>query len=374
MGRTQFSNSNHLQADPTLNLWHGSVTNSTDTLVPIQPMTTVFDSTTALCNEIDHSTNTNCELKDENAFNDQKSVESEIVDTHEVVNINSQTSKEDILAPRKNSLGSIVNVMSSSSSVNDVIPEVHSINRSRVNSKPFMNNSLVNGNEISEIVKELKINDSSTKIEDCSNNVGYLPENDDRTNMNSKKMTTLDSNMEESKIILPEHQKLEISISGQYETITPSSVYGSDNIPITTTVASTIDNLPCSQINSLASKSSMCPTSSPSTSYLKSMPINAVKTQRHRRTLSSNSRRDGGGSFAGALTNRTHNFMTRFSLPNGNGSLCGEGVRSLPMTPPGQLERAAIAISCPDGLAHALSEENIRLQQIVHEHKVSKIL
>lgn len=29
------------------------------------------------------------------------------------------------------------------------------------------------------------------------------------------------------------------------------------------------------------------------------------------------------------------------------------------------------SISCPDGLAHALSEQNIRLQQIVHEHKVS---
>lgn len=28
-------------------------------------------------------------------------------------------------------------------------------------------------------------------------------------------------------------------------------------------------------------------------------------------------------------------------------------------------------ISCPDGLAHALNEQNLRLQQIVHEHKVS---
>lgn len=31
-------------------------------------------------------------------------------------------------------------------------------------------------------------------------------------------------------------------------------------------------------------------------------------------------------------------------------------------------------ISCPDGLAHALSEQNLRLQQIVHEHKVGTIL
>lgn len=31
------------------------------------------------------------------------------------------------------------------------------------------------------------------------------------------------------------------------------------------------------------------------------------------------------------------------------------------------------SISCPDGLAHALSEQNLRLQQIVHEHKASEI-
>lgn len=29
------------------------------------------------------------------------------------------------------------------------------------------------------------------------------------------------------------------------------------------------------------------------------------------------------------------------------------------------------SIACPDGLAHTLSEENLRLQQIVHEHKVN---
>ena len=54
--------------------------------------------------------------------------------------------------------------------------------------------------------------------------------------------------------------------------------------------------------------------------------------------------------------------LSRFSTP---------GVRSLPLTPPGPLERPNAAISCPDGLAHALSEQNLRLQQIVYEHKVS---
>ena len=57
---------------------------------------------------------------------------------------------------------------------------------------------------------------------------------------------------------------------------------------------------------------------------------------------------------------------SRFSTP---------GIRSLPLTPPAPIERGtAVAISCPDGLGHALSEENIRLQQIVYEHKVNFLL
>jgi len=48
------------------------------------------------------------------------------------------------------------------------------------------------------------------------------------------------------------------------------------------------------------------------------------------------------------------------------------GARSLPLTPPsGTTERQQMALFCPDGLTHALSEQNIRLQQIVYEHKVN---
>lgn len=52
---------------------------------------------------------------------------------------------------------------------------------------------------------------------------------------------------------------------------------------------------------------------------------------------------------------------SRFSTPGG---------RSLPLTPPGVVDKPSVTISCPDGLAHALSEQNLRLQQIVYEHKV----
>ena len=57
---------------------------------------------------------------------------------------------------------------------------------------------------------------------------------------------------------------------------------------------------------------------------------------------------------------------SRFSTPGG---------RSPNLTPPEvtpvQFEKANnVILSCPDGLAHALSEKNIRLQQIIYEHTV----
>lgn len=73
---------------------------------------------------------------------------------------------------------------------------------------------------------------------------------------------------------------------------------------------------------------------------------------------------------------------SRFSTPGG---------RSPNLTPPevggvggsgggGQATAAAVferannvILSCPDGLAHALSEQNIRLQQIIYEHKVGDL-
>lgn len=60
---------------------------------------------------------------------------------------------------------------------------------------------------------------------------------------------------------------------------------------------------------------------------------------------------------------------SKFSLPNANRNLCMNqpnksiNTQSHPAT-------NISTISCPDGLAHALNEQNLRLQQIVHEHKV----
>lgn len=88
------------------------------------------------------------------------------------------------------------------------------------------------------------------------------------------------------------------------------------------------------------------------------------QNQRRRRN-SSNSKNDmspnkpTNGSISPSATN------SRFSTP---------GARSLPLTPPSvpfSSERPPVAaLSCPDGLAHALSEQNLRLQQIVYEHRL----
>uniref|UniRef100_A0A2C9GQY0 phosphatidylinositol-3,5-bisphosphate 3-phosphatase n=1 Tax=Anopheles arabiensis TaxID=7173 RepID=A0A2C9GQY0_ANOAR len=87
--------------------------------------------------------------------------------------------------------------------------------------------------------------------------------------------------------------------------------------------------------------------------------------QRRRRN-SSNSKHDlmspckpTNGSLSPSATH------SRFSTP---------GARSLPLTPPSvpyASDRPPVAtFSCPDGLAHALSEQNLRLQQIVYEHRL----
>lgn len=78
------------------------------------------------------------------------------------------------------------------------------------------------------------------------------------------------------------------------------------------------------------------------------------------------------GTLTAGSNSTTNASNTRFILPNS---------RTMPITPPGlrsfnapsvstQPSSTAVNISCPDGLAHALSEQNLRLQQIVHDHKV----
>ncbi|XP_055844616.1 myotubularin-related protein 4-like isoform X3 [Episyrphus balteatus] len=172
---------------------------------------------------------------------------------------------------------------------------------------PFSNTNGDTENNSAELVNRTVQREEKKPVA----NAAILPKVHSKPNLSMLSSSSLNSNsvnpMEESILILPEHPKLEISISGKCETV----------------------------VNNTSSTS-----------------------HRRRRTLSSNSRKEfavNGKNTNGSST------VSRFSTP---------GVRSLPLTPPGMPERPQIAISCPDGLAHALSEQNIRLQQIVHEHKV----
>ncbi|XP_030379367.1 myotubularin-related protein 3 isoform X2 [Scaptodrosophila lebanonensis] len=81
----------------------------------------------------------------------------------------------------------------------------------------------------------------------------------------------------------------------------------------------------------------------------------AANQMQRNNTLSSNSSRD----------NNAHSKCAD------NGSAPHSSVlNSLPPTPQGTQDRTQLIISCPDGLAHALSEQNVRLHQLVQEHKL----
>ncbi|EDV34820.2 uncharacterized protein Dana_GF19035, isoform B [Drosophila ananassae] len=63
----------------------------------------------------------------------------------------------------------------------------------------------------------------------------------------------------------------------------------------------------------------------------------------------------------------------KITTENGNGSgnhVSSYGLIPMPPTPQSNQERMQFTIPCPDGLGHGLSEQNIRLHQIVQEHKL----
>lgn len=68
---------------------------------------------------------------------------------------------------------------------------------------------------------------------------------------------------------------------------------------------------------------------------------------------------------------------SKFVLPNNTSRIMVHPMQSTTIrtiNTPSQVTTNISMISCPDGLAHALSEQNLRLQQIVHEHKVCETI
>lgn len=134
--------------------------------------------------------------------------------------------------------------------------------------------------------------------------------------------------MDESIVMQPEHQRMDI-VSNRLETLT-------SNCDI-----STIMPLHRKRRNSSNSKQPVLDLISP-------------MGQLANRTILDN-------------TSPSATISSRFALSS---------TRTLPITPNGSRPpiapstSMAVTIACPDGLAHALSEQNLRLQQIVHDHKV----
>lgn len=151
----------------------------------------------------------------------------------------------------------------------------------------------------------------------------------------------LANTMDESIVIQPEQQRMEIFNGNRYD---------SNQIMSTTIVpngnANTNMSLYRRRRNSFNSKAPPCITDTTSSPYARSDSISP------------------------------NTMNSKFVLPN--------PIRMLPSTQPilmrtnhtfSQTATTNLStIACPDGLAHALSEQNLRLQQIVHEHKASEML
>uniref|UniRef100_T1PNU0 Myotubularin phosphatase domain-containing protein n=1 Tax=Musca domestica TaxID=7370 RepID=T1PNU0_MUSDO len=347
MAGESMTSSKTTTTDESHNLWHGSINTSTDTLVPLAET---------------KIQNGNCDTIDGGG-----------------------AGKRDAISPKKLNVDSTNNgeekTTKSSSTTCKILPKVHSSsNINSITSRPnqlstsSLNTTTTNGNNNLHNATTTTTDDITTTSKGGDNK----PSSRLTSDIAAAAASASTGMMEESILILPEHRKLEISISGKCETVASNTTtssgsnsiitYTNQQMPMaappppppaagcpssssalpTPTSASTMSayNLPYAINNS---------SSVPNNTAIPTNTTTAASSQRRRRTSSSNS------GFIAKQANGS--YISRFSLPGG-------GVRSLPMTPPGLTERQQVTISCPDGLAHALSEENIRLQQIVHEHKM----
>ncbi|XP_067638890.1 myotubularin-related protein 3 isoform X2 [Eurosta solidaginis] len=342
--------------DSPQNVWHGSANTSTDTLVPVERRKA------SDCQE----TNTN--INDVTVVDVTDSFESpEKLSTRTDKTEPWLTSPYDLLRQERKS-PTRCNLYESSFNANGVnssiLPKVHgngntsnrlnilsnSSSNASVSSSSYSVNNLDNSNK-TNISNKNEALAKSTKTAvimepSCDNKVDNDTESGSEINANgvanpfstNSHVHSSDS-MNESIIILPEHRKLEISVSGKCETVSNNG----SSLPTTPTRSAAILNGNVSGGQAGRTSTNV-----------------GLAAQRRRRTSSSNS--NPNRSFDGCNIKLANgSTTTRFSLP---------GARSLPMTPPAQPERPQITISCPDGLAHALSEQNLRLQQIVLEHKV----
>uniref|UniRef100_W4VR85 Lateral signaling target protein 2 homolog n=1 Tax=Corethrella appendiculata TaxID=1370023 RepID=W4VR85_9DIPT len=291
------TSTNYLTSNNNNNLWHGSIETSTDTLVPIDQ----YNNTTINSN---NSNNIDIDDKDCCLNNNNNNINNNS-------NCLNYESKEDFSRfNNSNSDNNGCDLYDSSDSDKEKSNRNCNNFNSRSNDSRTMKNNLPDVHRISN--NNYNNNTTNNLIDSSSIN-----HNNNINNNNN-------SIMDESIIIQPQYQHLEISSIKNYS--------NNNN-----------NNQNLSSVN---------------------VQNQHHQQQQRRRRNSSNSKGDlnlnkiPNGSVSPSATN------SRFSTP---------GARSLPLTPPGVpfvIDRPPVALSCPDGLAHALSEQNLRLQQIVYEHKL----
>ncbi|XP_046803340.1 myotubularin-related protein 3 isoform X2 [Lucilia cuprina] len=362
------STSTNGNTDATQSMWHGSVNTSTDTLVPLVETKSQNGSATITPLTANESISTDCTDAGECL---QKHSDTTAASNSSLVNTQKHQTAEQFISDK-------CKIASVSTNYN-ILPKIHTTTPSSSNITTVKPNQLsTNGSSLSTAPSATSLTTTSTTAfaETSNNSIQNNLTNSNNDNKIASFLTLTSGSddtvttatnttvgLEESILILPEHQKLEISFSGKCEMITANvtTSSGSNMTPnhslySTTTTASTaaLDTPTTLNVSPFVSA-----TTSTTTTTSSAAATTAMSSQRRRRTSSSNSKRDAFGATAKQINS---SYLSRFSLPG--------GVRSLPMTPPGLTERPQVTISCPDGLAHALSEENIRLQQIVHEHKL----
>lgn len=294
------------KVDSTQSMWHGSVNTSTDTLVPMVETKSQNGSanvTPMTANDLISTDSTDA----------GESLHKHSTDTTAASLANTQNQQQE--KPTEQYVAEKSKIAIVSTNYNNILPKVHSSTpSSSISIRP--NQLSTNGSNISPAASSLKSSNAIALAEATNNKIQNNLTNNSSNNDNklsSKPLnattTTAAENaavsssvMEESILILPEHQKLEISFSGKCEMIatnvTTSS--GSHILPnqslYSTTTTTTAASAAALETPTSLNAATIATSSAAANS--------AISSQRRRRTSSSNSKREAFGVAAKQINSR----------------------------------------------------------------------
>lgn len=281
-------------------MWHGSINTSTDTLVPLVETKSQNGSATITpmtANEL-ISTDTT----------DAGECLQKHSDTTAASSVNTQKHQTEQFIADKCKIASV-------STNFNILPKVHSSspsNNSNITIRP--NQLSTNGSSSLLGAPSSSLTITSTAFAEKSNN--KIQNNLTNSNNDNKVSPTslltggnvtpnaISSGMEESILILPEHQKLEISFSGKCEMIAANvSTSSGSNMPPNHSLYSTTTTATTATLDTPTSLN-VSPYVTAATTTSAAAATTAMSSQRRRRTSSSNSKRDAFGVAAKQINSR----------------------------------------------------------------------